>query len=319
MAQPSAQDVHVDAVLSNISVAYIQSQDTFIASKVFPVVPVNKQTDKYYTYTKNDWFRDEAKRRGDASESAGSGFNLSTDTYSCDVWAFHKDVGDQARKNQDAAINLDRDATQFVTQRLLMRQEVQWVTDYFGTGIWGTDVVGNVNFTYWSDYAASDPIGDIETGKRAILAVTGFMPNTLVIGYDVFVKLQHHPDIVDRYKYTSSQVITADMLARLFGVDRILVAQGVKATNLEGETAAYSFIHGKNALLCYVNPNPGLLAPSAGYLFAWSGISGGLGTNVGISRFRMDHLKADRIEGEVAFDDKVVATDLGYFFSLAVA
>jgi hypothetical protein len=149
--------------------------------------------------------------------------------------------------------------------------------------------------------------------------VTGFMPNTLVIGYDVFVKLQHHPDIVDRYKYTSSQVITADMLARLFGVDRILVAQGVKVTNLEGETAAYSFIHGKNALLCYVNPNPGLLAPSAGYIFAWSGISGGLGTNVGISRFRMDHLKADRIEGEVAFDDKVVATDLGYFFSLAVA
>lgn len=319
MAQPTAQDVHVDAVLSNISVAYIQSQDAYIASKVFPVVPVNKQTDKYYTYTKNDWFRDEAQRRGDASESAGSGFNLSTDTYSCDVWAFHKDIGDQARKNQDAAINLDRDATQFVTQRLLMRQEVQWVTDYFGTGIWATDIVGGVGFTQWSDYTGSDPITDIENGKRAILAVTGFMPNTLVIGYDVFVKLQHHPDIVDRYKYTSSQVITADMLARLFGVDRILVAQGVKATNLEGETAAYSFIHGKNALLCYVNPNPGLLAPSAGYIFAWSGISGGLGTNVGISRFRMDHLKADRIEGEIAFDDKVVATDLGYFFSLAVA
>ncbi len=319
MSQPTAQDVHVDAVLSNISVAYVQSQAVFIASKVFPVVTVAKQSDKYYVYTKNDWFRDEAKKRGDATESAGSGYNLSTTTYSCDVWAFHKDIGDQARRNADAVINLDRDATQFVTQRLLMRQEVQWASEFFIGGIWGTTVTGGTNFVVWSDYTASDPITDIENGKRAILAVTGYLPNTLVMGYDVFIKLQHHPDIVDRYKYTSSQVITADMLAKLFGVDRILIAMAVKATNIEGETAAYSFTHGKHALLCYVNPSPSLLAPSAGYIFAWSGVSAGLGANVGISRIRMEALKADRVEGEVAFDNKIVATDLGYFFASAVA
>lgn len=319
MAQPTAQDVHIDAVLSNISIAYIQSQAVFIASKVFPVVTVNKQSDKYYTYAKNDWFRDEAKKRGDSTESAGSGFTLSTDTYSCDVWAIHKDIGDQARKNADSVLNLDRDATQFVTQRLLMRQENEWVSEFFKGSVWGTTVTGGVNFTLWSDYAGSDPIADIEAGKRAILAVTGFMANTLVMGYDVFVKLQHHPDIVDRYKYTSSQVITADMLSKLFGVDRILVAMAVMATNVEGETAAYSFTHGKHALLAYVNPSPGLLAPSAGYIFAWSGVSAGLGANVGISRMRIDLTKSDRIEGEVAFDNKIVATDLGYFFSGAVA
>lgn len=318
MPQPTSTDVHVDAILTNISVAYVQSQQNFIASKVFPIVQVDKQSDKFYVYTKNDWFRDEAKRRGASQESAGSGYNLGTNNYACDVWAFHKDVDDKVRANADAPLNPDRDATQFVTQRLLLRQEIQWVSDYFATGVWGTDKVGATDFTRWSDYATSDPINDIEAGKETVLGGTGFMPNTLVLGYQTFRQLKHHPDIVDRIKYTSSQTITPDMLARIFEIDRVLVAMAVKATNVEGETAAYAFAHGKNALLTYVNPTPGLLAPSAGYIFAWNGVSGRLGQNVGISRFRMEELKSDRIEGEIAFDDKVVGADLGYFFSGAV-
>lgn len=318
MAQPTQTAVHVDAVLTNISVAYIQNAANFIAGKVFPTVPVTKQTDKYYTYTKNDWFRDEMQQRADATESAGSGYGLSTASYSCDVWALHKDIGDQTRSNADAPLNMDRDAIQFLTQRALLRRETQWVTDYFGTSIWGTDVTGNSSFTYWSNYTSSDPITNIETGKATILANTGFMPNTMVMGYEVFRQLKHHPDIVDRIKYTSSENITTQMIARLFELDNIHVAMAVKATNNEGETAAYGMTHGKNALLCYVNPSPGLLAPSAGYTFVWNGVSGGLGVEAGASRFRMEAMKADRLEIEMAWDNKVVATDLGYYFASAV-
>ncbi|NBR70500.1 MAG: hypothetical protein EBT75_00125 [Proteobacteria bacterium] len=81
MPQPTSSQVHVDAILTNISVAYMQQQANFIASRVFPIVPVSKQSDKFFTYTKNDWFRDEAQRRADATESAGGGYGLSTDTY----------------------------------------------------------------------------------------------------------------------------------------------------------------------------------------------------------------------------------------------
>ena len=40
MPQPTSSDVHVDAILTNISVAYIQQQGAFIANRVFPSVPV---------------------------------------------------------------------------------------------------------------------------------------------------------------------------------------------------------------------------------------------------------------------------------------
>jgi len=319
MPQPTTNDVHVDAILTNISVAYIQEQGNFIANRVFPNVPVEKQSDKYFKYTKGDWFRDEAQLRAPSTESAGSGYNLSTDTYSTSVYAFHKDVDDQVRANADAPINPDRDATQFVTQRLLLRQEIDWNTNYFTTGVWDTDVVGGTDFTVWSNYTSSDPIEDIETGKSTMLTNTGFMPNTLVLGYDVFRQLRHHPDIVDRIKYTSSEVPAEGILSRLFGVDRVLVTRGIKNSGAEGAADSFAQIHGKNAALYYVAPSPGLLTPSAGYQFAWRGVSDGMGQNIGISRFRMPELRADRIEAQMAWDYKVVSTDLGYFFSACVA
>lgn len=316
MPQPTSSQVHVDAILTNISVAYLQQQSNFVASRVFPVVPVEKQSDKFFKYTKNDWFRDEAQRRGDATESAGGGYNLTTDSYRADVYAFHKDVGDQTRANADAPINVDREAAEFVTSRLLLKMETEFVNSYFTSGVWATD---NTPSNLWSNYSTSDPLEDVEVAKRAILSTTGFEPNTLVLGYDVFTKLKNHPDLVDRIKYTSSNVITSDMMARMFEVDRVLVAKAVKATNNEGGTGAYDFTHGKHALLCYSAPSPGLLQPSAGYVMSWTGVSGGIGTTIGTSRIRMESLRADRVESEIAFDMKVVASDLGYFFNAVVS
>ena len=142
MPQPTLSQVHIDAPLTNLSVAYMQKQENFIADKVFPIVPVDKKSKKFFVYRKNDWFRDEAQRRADGTESAGSGYNLDTDSYSADVWAFHKDVGDQVLANADAPLTPLREASEFVTHRLLLRRELQFVTDFFTTSVWGTDVAG---------------------------------------------------------------------------------------------------------------------------------------------------------------------------------
>lgn len=325
MPQPTSSQVHVDAILTNISVAYLQRAENFIADKVFPVVPVDKQSDKYFVYSKNDWLRDEARVRTDGTESVGSGYNITTDTYYADVYAIHKDIGDQTRANADAPINVDREAAEFVTHRLLTRREIQFVNDFMTTGKWSVDVTGvaasaGANQTIqWSNYTNSDPIEDIEAGKASILSTTGLEANTLVLGYDVFRRLKNHPDLVDRIKYTSSQTITEDMLARMFDIERVLVSKSVKATNAEGATSAYSFTTGKTALLCHVAPNPGILTPSAGYTFSWTGVSQGMGLTIGTSSFRLESLRATRVEAELAFDNKVVASDLGYFWNSIVA
>lgn len=316
MPQPSQAQVHVNRPLTNISVAFLQNPNNFVWDKVFPMIPVDKKSDLFFTYPLGQWLADDAQKRRAGTESAGSGYPVSTDSYACEKYSFHKDIDDDTRNNADDPINLDREATEFITQTLMQRQENQWVTDFFTTSVWTTDLTPT---NLWSDYTSSDPLSDIDTGKETILKNTGFEANTLVLGYKVYRQLMRHPDFRDQIKYTSPENVNAALLAKILDVERVLVAKSVKRTSLEGETNAFDFIHGKHALLLHVAKNPGVLVPSAGYTFAWRGVSSGMGTNIAIKRFRIERLEVDRVEGSTAFANRVISAPLGYFFNGAVA
>ncbi len=319
MPQPTLSDVHVDGPLTNLSVRFTQSSDMFLAQKVFPFVRVQHRSDQYYTYDRSFWFRSDAQLRAPATESAGSGYEIGTDSFRCDVFAIHKDVDDQTRANADSQITLDRDATEFVTQHMLQRRESQFVTTYLTTGVWGTDVTGSTDFTQWDDYANSDPISDMREGIIAMAKTTALKPTDLVMGPEVWNKLQDHPDFLDRIKYTQTGIVGTELLASLLGIDRVHIAWAVKNTANEGETASYDFHHGKNATLLHVPRSPGLNTPSAGYTFLWTGLFGAGENGIRIKRFRMEPIASDRIEGEEALDQKVVSAELGYHFASAVS
>jgi len=61
------------------------------------------------------------------------------------------------------------------------------------------------------------------------------------------------------------------------------------------------------------------MLPSAGYTFSWTGYLGASQEGLRTLRFRMPQLRSDRVEGEMAYDQKVVAAELGVFFSAAIA
>lgn len=98
------------------------------------------------------------------------------------------------------------------------------------------------------------------------------------------------------------------------------MASAINNTANEGATESNDWIfNGKSALLCYSAPSPGLQQPSAGYTFSWNGLFGAQGYGTRIKRFRMEHLASDRIEGEMAYTTKVVAPELGTFYSALVS
>lgn len=320
MPQPTRSDVHVNRPLTNISIAYIQRANDFIADKVFPIVPVMKQSDRYFSYDKKYWFQTQAKVRAASSESAGSGFHVdSTPSYFCDVWAVHKDVDDQIRANADQPLDMDRDATMFVTQQLLLRREKVFVAQYLTTGIWTGDPAGDFTpATKW-DLAGSNPMADVDLEKNLIKKSTSYLPNTLVVASDVFFALRNNASVLDRIKYTQRGIVSEDLLASLFGVEKFLVSSVTNDTAQEGQTASMSYLTTKVALLVYAAPAPSILQPSGGYCFSWQGLFGAGAQGNRIMTFRMEHLKSDRIEGEMAFQMKLVGADLGVFFTAVIS
>lgn len=84
MPQPVSRDLHIDTLLSTVSIAYLNEPSAYIADQIFPRILVEKQSDKIAIYQKDDWFRDEADIRAPLTESAGGGFNIATpDTFLC--------------------------------------------------------------------------------------------------------------------------------------------------------------------------------------------------------------------------------------------
>ncbi len=309
---PTPSDVHVNSMLTSVSVAFMQDQSEFVADKAFPAVPVAKQSDRYFVYDKGNWFRAKAKVRAPSTESAGSGFTLdNTPTYYADVYAFHKDVDDDTRANADAAIDVDRDATEFVTRDLMLKRELTWAATYFTTSVWtgsstGTDVTPS---TLW-DASGSTPIEDMRSELRAIKRGTGFRGNKIIMGDTVWDILQDHPDFLERIKYTQVAIVSTGLLASVLGVDQVLIAGAIQNTATEGASDDLDFVFDNDVLICYAAPRPGLMTPTAGYTFVWNARVGG---SMRILRFRMEHLKSDRVEGEMSYDQKVVAPELGAF------
>jgi len=327
---PNRASIHIDSALTNVSVAYIQDETSYIADQVFPMVPVQKKSDRYFVYDKGDFFRDEAKERAPGTESAGGDYDLdNTPSYYARRYAFHKDVTDEDRDNADSPLAPDIDATQFVTQKMLLRREAVFASKFLTTGVWGTNVGGvstgeslGTSFRKWSDYSASNPAKDIRYLKTLIAGQTGFDPNVLTLSYDVYNMLLDHPLVLDRIKYTSAALPgkVASIMAAMFDVEKVVVAKSVVNSAAKGASNSINFAISNRALLSYAAKNPGIKTPSAGYNFAWTGLlgSGAYGNRIVKFPVPLRGIETVRIEGEMCFDCKVVGADLGAYLSAII-
>lgn len=330
--QPSQSDVHVDAVLTQFSVAYIQSAQNYVADRVFPRVPVQNQSDLYWVYDKGDFLRDSMEKRADATESAGSGWEQTTESYYCPVWALHKDIGDQTRANATAPANPDMETTRWLTQQGMIRKERDFVGTAMVASAWATghskalaayDSSSNSDpdNVFWSDGDNSEPIGAVNAAKLVIMEATGLEPRHMVLTLDVFMELMNHPEIIDRTKRRTGDASVrsaneADMAAA-FDLDEVLVTRAMFNSATEGADDDFELVASKMALLLYKTPTAGLMMPSAGYNIAWEGY--GQGDTATISRMRIPLRKADRIEIEMSWVYKIIARDCGYLFTNVLA
>lgn len=313
--QPDVGDVHVDALLTNMSIGYTNKR--YIASQIFPIVPVKKQSDIVPRYDKDYWFREQMKLRGPGAPVVTSGFTVdNTMTFFCNNYALGKEIPDEIRINTDAPYDMDRDASRWLTEMVQLKWEKDWVTDFFATSKWGTDYTESAQ---WSDYAASDPIQDLRTMRSNILGKGGVPGNTLVTSNLVMDKLLDHPLLVERVKYTGGNV-TEQMIAQLVRLDKVLVGDAIQAAALEGNaTQTYSALWGKHALVLHVPPAPGIFTPTAGYTFVWAPLTGGGAAPWFVRRIRDDKRRKDVIEVHTYFDQKQIDADMGEIAASVIA
>lgn len=319
--------LHVDQYLTDYSVMYVQDSGMFIAQRATSQIPVKKQTNKYVVYDRGYFWRDEVQPRPLGGTPVQASYKVSEGTYSAEEYALEHTIDDRQRENADDPIRLDENATILLTQKNLIKQDRYWAVNYFKTGVWTTDYEGvqstpGTNQFLQFDDASSDPIGVIDEAKDTMAKLTGFMPNTLVLGAKVKRKLRSHPDIADRIKYTQTGVADEGILGGLFEVENVITARSVYNKAHQGATNDFDFIVDETGMwLGYIEPNPGLDSPTAIATFAWTSLVPGQTNAMGgvIESGRIDRAHSDYYQGRMAWDIAQVAADLGAFFNDVVA
>lgn len=318
--------VHIDAPLTNLTIAYVQDQNNFVADKVFPTVAVERQSDKYYEYDRANMNRSgDVKKLAPRTEVNRIGQKVSNTSYFADVYGLGMDFDQQTLANEDTALDIRSSGAQTLTTRLLIHREEQFASTFFSAGVWGTQTTPA---NLWSDYTNSTPLVDVTTASRTMqLKSGGFKPNTMVVGKEVRDILINHPKVLARLNGGSTvqnpALVTDNMLAQIFEVENFYVMEAVQNSSVEGVAESNAFIGGKHALLVHGPKNAGLMVPAAGLTFAWNTLEGVNNLGVTVESFSDDALKrqqvAEHIQVKMSYDMKVTGADLGYFFNTVVA
>ncbi len=308
--------IHIDAYLTSWSEGFIQDARNFISPFATTNIPVVHQSNKYVKYPRGYFWRDQMHVRPLGGRPAQVDYKIESGNYYAEEWALEHTVDDRQRANVDAPINLDQNAVNLLTQQQLIRADRLWVQNFWAPSIWTMEAEGGVDFTPF-DQPNSDPVAVIDEWSTMMMQSTGMKPNVLIIGANVYAALRSNASIKDSIKYTQRAVVTTDILASLFDVQRVVVARSVYNAAAEGVTDDFEFIADPDSmLLLYIEPTATLDSPTAIARFAWTNLIPGSMNQYGgvITRGRDERAYTDWFHNRAAFDMKIVSEDLGVFF-----
>lgn len=260
----------VDPILSTIAQGYQNS--AMIAPFLFPTVPVNLRGGNVITFGK-EGFMLYATARAPGENTKRVKFGYAGAPYALQDFSLEGLVPVEIEQEamNGPGIDMGSRAISEVSAIMALRLEKASADIARNAASYAASNKVTLSGTaQWSDFSGtSDPIAVIETAKEAVRAATGKRPNTVTMGAQVMAKVRQHPKIVDRIKYTGRDVATPELLASLFGVERVVTGDAIYASDAGGFTDVW----GKDVVVAYTElgslQSAGL--PSYGYTYQLNG------------------------------------------------
>lgn len=268
MAMNNQQVRVIDPILSNVAQGYRHPEH--VGFSLFPRVPVKQRGGQIIEFGKDSFKRYNTRRAPGSSTKRlqfgyeGKPFALVQDALEGKVpWEHMQDA------NQVPGIDLGTESTNEVMNILSLGLEIEQAELATNAANYGVNNKVTLSGTdQWSD-GASDPAKQIREYRETVRGAIGIRPNVMVVSAVGFNALCEHAKILERFKYTSSDSVTTDMLAKLFGLRRIVVGEAVYMN--EGSSEMVD-VWGNEAVLAYVPEQiSSRRQPSFGYTYALEG------------------------------------------------
>jgi hypothetical protein len=267
-------NVHYDQVLTNISIEWPINRE-FIGNRLFPSLRVTKQSNKYGIFDREKWKLEAHDVRAPgtlANEIPGMKWSL--DSYYANEHSLQIAVTDEERENADAPLTPDADATDLITMRVMLGREKKMKDMATDVNNYATGHTVTLSGTaQWNDYTNSDPIGNVRTAVRTIHSKLFEGPNMMIIPWLVMSTLEDHPDFIERIKYSERAILTADIVAAVFGIPNVVIpgsGYSTAGTGVAVTSSNTTYLWGKDVIIARVPATAGARQVGFGYEFVWS-------------------------------------------------
>ncbi len=261
----------VDPILSTIAQGYQNAE--FIGNILFPRVNVPQRAGKIIQFGKESFLTYDTQRApGSITKRLNVGYG--SQPFAIIDRSLDSILPRELLEEAQAVpgINLATTSIRTVQNAMALRLEIEQATLATTLGNYSASNKITLSGTsQWSDITSgvSDPINAVEVAKEAIRAVSGKRPNLVIIGAVVLKSLRQHPKVVDRIKYTGRDVATPELLAALWGVDKVLVGDAIQSD----DAGVFTDVWGKNVVVAYTDMSgmSDMGRPTFGYTYALSG------------------------------------------------
>ena len=309
---PPLSSMHVDAVLTNLSIKY--RNDEMIWPLIMPVVKMNKRSDIFFTYNKADSFKAVDDSMGPTGLANEVDWGVANDNYSVKDHGLGDWIPQAMIEEADNPLQPEVDTNDFLNLCLDVAQEKRVADKIFAAATYPVgnkvQLAGNDQWGQSSD----DPIADVETAIESCFQ----RANTLVFGLDAWIIFRKLPEIVTSIKamagvtLDSGRVSAADVAA-FFEVDRVLIGRSRYNTAKPGQAASYSRLWGKHMAALHVAKAPGVKTITFGVT-----VSEMLRTTYRDFDGKRGTKGSHYIRPAWNSDEKIVASDCCYFVETCV-
>lgn len=304
---------HVDATLANLSIKFMNEE--YIGAQLMPIAPVAKQSDRYAVFSDRDYLAYPDAHVGPRGDVQQLSTNIDlTPAYYCHEFALEEYVDLSNIANADAPIDLLANAVYKCNDGLEWNREKEIAAVLTATASFGTNYLTIAAGDEWDSAGGGSPIKNIQDAAGNCLGGPGATDLVGYCGFNVYKVLARHPEIRDLFKYTGSGLASPQLLASIFGLDRLLVGKAWQDTANPGQTIGLDRIWGEIFGVVRVARAPMPNMYSFGMTFDWQGKN----TEVFFDRSK-GRRGGYRPKVSDAWTPKVVAPRAGYLLTNCLA
>lgn len=296
--------------------------DLLVGDAILPPLSVDEQEGVIYRMKRTSLMRlasADQTRVAPGADARRTNTEIGSSTYKCVTHKLEEALPDESRQKYANQFDLGTGIATIKANDLIRAAEKRVIDLVCNTTTFPQDgVTGVAPTNEWDDLENSDPVGDVNTGRKSILKRTGELPNLLVVGYSTYLNLGMNKSIRERLGARYNASLNADgnirpeALAAIFELRQVRVSGVTYNAAKENQTPDPTMLwNDEYAFLCVANGGDPVSMPSIGRSIFWSRYAGKLMAD----EYRDERAESDIMRVKQCTDEQLWINECGFLYT----